>query len=74
MGILCRRIFAHVGRGVNIQLGVRFGRGALITICEDSYLVSMATISIGKDVMIAPQVMILTGGHAFDIPHIRLID
>jgi len=70
--LLCRRIFSHVGKDVNIQPGVRFGGGTLITIGdssgigEGSYIVGMASISIGRDVMIAPQVMMLTGGHAYE--------
>ena len=77
---LCSRLFFYVGKGVNIQPAVRFGRGSLISIGENSglgeggYLVGMATISIGRDVMVAPEVMMLTGGHDYKNPMVRLID
>lgn len=77
---LCQRLFSYVGEGVNIQSGVRFGRGSLISIGtnsglgEGSYLVAMASICIGHDVMVGPQVMMLTGGHAYDDSCRRLID
>lgn len=77
---LCGKIFPYLGKNVNICTGTRFGKGSLITIGDNSglgegcYLVSMATISIGKDVMVGPQVMMLTGGHAYDDADIRLID
>lgn len=73
-----RHIFSSVGKKVNIAQGVRFGSGAKIKIGdnsgigEDCYLVAMAPISIGNDVMIAPQVMFLTGGHKYDDPSLLL--
>lgn len=77
---LCRGIFLSVGKNVNIAAGVRFGRGANISIGdnsglgENSFLVCMDKIEIGDDVMVGPQVMMLTGGHAYDDPDKRLID
>lgn len=70
----CHVLFTHVGKGVNIQPGVRFGRGSLISIGtnsglgEGSYLVAMSSLLIG------PQVMMLTAGHAYDDITNRLID
>ena len=77
---IARRLFSYVGDNVNIQAGVRFGRGSLISIGtnsglgEGSYLVAMASLIIGRDVMVGPQVMMLTGGHAYDDIELRLID
>ncbi len=71
--VLCKRIFCHAGKNVNIRPGVRFGRGSLISISDNSglgdgaYLVGMAPILIGNNVMTGPQIMILTGGHALKI-------
>lgn len=75
-----RRLFKSVGQNVNIASGVVFGRGARISIGtasgigEGSRIVCMHDVNIGDDVMIGPEVLILTGGHAFDDPTIRLID
>lgn len=75
-GVLLRRrvsqaIFQKIGKNTNIAKGVRFGRGAKILlgdnsgIGENSYLVCMDIINIANDVMIGPEVMILTGGHDY---------
>lgn len=69
---LVSRIFSCVGNNVNIAQGVIFGRGKKIFIGnnsgigENSRLVCMDEICIGDDVMIAPEVMILTGGHGYE--------
>ncbi|MBQ4812041.1 acyltransferase [Pseudoalteromonas luteoviolacea] len=69
---LVSKIFSSVGENVNIAQGVIFGRGANISIGnnsgigEKSRLVSMGNITIGNDVMIAPEVLMLTGGHEYD--------
>jgi len=66
-----RYIFQYSGENVNIATGVRFGRGSKISIGnrsglgEGCYLVAMDKITIGNDVMIGPEVMMLTGGHDF---------
>lgn len=78
--IAARQLFRSTGRNINIASSVVFGRGARITIGTDSgigegsRIVCMDDVNIGDDVMIGPEVMILTGGHAFDDPAIRLID
>tara|TARA_R100001143_G_C3360873_1_gene135502 strand:+ start:13920 stop:14345 length:426 start_codon:yes stop_codon:yes gene_type:complete len=75
-----RKLFYKVGSNVNIASGVAFGRGARISIGtdsgigENSRIVCMDDVVIGDNVMISPEVMILTGGHAFDEPSLRLID
>lgn len=78
--ISAKKIFYYCGENVNLGKGVRFGRGRLLRIGtnsgigEDSYIVCMSEVSIGRDVMIGPQVMILTGGHDFSEPTRKLID
>ena len=71
-------IFQKVGLNVNIASGVRFGQGGKISIGNNSgigencYIVAMDDVRIGNDVMIAPEVMILTGGHLYDDPNLLL--
>lgn len=78
-GACLKYIFNSIGSNVNIASGVRFGSGSLISIGDNSglgernYLVCMAPIKIGNDVMIAPEVMFLTGGHEYNDPAILLI-
>lgn len=73
-------LFEKMGDKVNIASNVRFGRGSKISIGDrsgigqDSLLVAMESINIGCDVMIGPQVMMLTGGHAYDHPELSLIN
>ncbi|CAG34765.1 acyltransferase [Desulfotalea psychrophila] len=75
-GVFLRRlvvahIFKYVGKNVNIAKGVYFGRGHNITIGENSgigensRIVCMEKVEIGCDVMIGPEVMMLTGGHGY---------
>jgi len=75
---LINKIFYYAGSNVNIAQGVVFGRGGKISIGnnsgigECSRLVAMESIIIGDDVMIAPEVLMLTGGHKYDDPNIFL--
>lgn len=75
-----RGIFRSVGKNVNIAAGVRFGKGKNISIGDNSgigqnsSLGSMGSIIIGKNMMIAPEVKILTGGHDYSDPKKTLID
>ncbi len=77
---LCKKIFCFCGSNVNIAKNVVFGRGDKIYIDDDSgigegsYLVSMDKIEIGKNVMIGPEVMMLTGGHDYKDPDKLLVD
>lgn len=77
--LLIKNIFAFVGENCNVAKGVRFGRGSKISIGnnsgigEKSFLVAMDEITIGDNVMIAPEVMILTGGHDYTDPLKTLI-
>ena len=64
---LCRRIFKFVGKDATVLSGVSFGSGINIEIGDYSSLnrgcwVSNDTI-IGNDVMMGPEVIMLSGGH-----------
>ena len=63
----CRRIFKSMGKNVNIEHGVFFGSGREIEIGSNSGIGTNCRIagplSIGSDVMIAPNVSIYTRNH-----------
>lgn len=67
---VCGNFIKHVGRNVNIEKGAYFGNGAQLEIGDNSGLGVNAQIygpvSIGKDVMMGPDVIILTANHRFD--------
>ena len=69
---LCKFIFKHIGKKVNIQKGVYFGKGNKVSIGkysgigEDSRLMQADEIIIGDDVIIGQQLMIATHNHNFD--------
>lgn len=80
-GALCRRIFAHAGRNVNIEKGANFGGGRTLSVGDNSGLgvncYIAAHVTIGNDVMMAPDVIILTASHSFertDVPMIQQQD
>ncbi len=64
---LCRRLFRHVGVGANIERGAYFGSGAELSLGDHSGLgiryQGVGPITIGNDVMMGPDVTILTGSH-----------
>lgn len=66
---LARRIFRSVGKGVRVHAGVIFGRGTEIEIGDNSSFnrdcwISPDTI-VGKDVMMGPEVIMLSASHEF---------
>jgi maltose O-acetyltransferase len=70
-----KRIFRYVGKDVTVHSGVTFGSGANIEIGDYSSLNVDCSIAndtiIGRDVMMGPEVLILSGSHSFqriDIP------
>ena len=74
-GSCCKRIFKKCGKNINIEKGAFFGYGNEIEIGDNSGLGMNCRIYgpvvIGKDVMMAPDVIILTVNHNFsriDIP------
>lgn len=66
----CRRIFKSMGRDVKIGQSVYFGSGVKIEIGDFSAFNVRCWISndtvLGSDVMMGPEVMILSGSHCFD--------
>jgi len=71
-GFICKQIFHATGRNVNVEQGAYFGSGRQIEIGDNSGIgVNChvpADISIGNDVMMGPQVLIIGGNqnHKFD--------
>lgn len=72
---ICRRIFKYAGKKINIEKGADFGDGSEIEIGDYSAIgvdcQICGPIKIGNDVMMGPEVIILTLNHRFerlDIP------
>ena len=69
---LCRVIFKKCGRGIIVDRGVTFGLGYNIEIGDysgigiNSALYGTGGLVIGNDVMLAPEVVILTENHRHD--------
>ncbi len=67
---LCRHLFDYCGKNVNVEKGVYFGKGNNITIGSGSGLgvnsVVHGPLYIGENVMMGPDVIILTQSHKFD--------
>lgn len=67
--LFLRGIFNSVGHNVNIRPRIRFTFGSNISIGDNSgigdgcFLQDMGSISIGKDVLMGPEVMIFTANH-----------
>jgi maltose O-acetyltransferase len=68
--LCCKNIFSKCGINVNIERGASFGNGFCLEIGDYSgigrYCHVPPNIKIGRDVMMAPNVFILTNNHAFD--------
>lgn len=73
---ICRNIFQHAGVNINIETGARFGKGFDITIGDNSGIGVNARIygpiSIGDNVMMGPDVVIITTKHNFQDPNIPM--
>ena len=69
-GVICRRIFKQAGKDITIERGAYFGDGSEIEIGDNSGIgISCrlyGPIRIGRDVMMGPEVIILTRSHRFD--------
>jgi maltose O-acetyltransferase len=65
----CRGLFDHCGRGVNIERRAFFGSGGGIRLGDNSGIGVNAKLSpgvtIGNDVMMGEDVLVLTRNHAF---------
>ncbi len=69
--VLCaRHIFAKCGRRIRIASNVNFGTGHLIQIGDNSALNYRCWIGhdtiIGQDVMMGPEIIVLSGSHNFE--------
>ncbi len=66
---LCKRIFKHCGKKVNIEKGAKFGDGSEVQIGDYSGIGINAVIPrnamIGQHVMMAPNVFIFSRNHEF---------
>jgi maltose O-acetyltransferase len=76
--MICHPLFAEAGLDINIEKGAFFGSGAAIKIGNRSSLGVRAEIlgpvSIGNDVMMGPEVVILTNQHETGRTDIPMID
>ena len=74
----CRYLFAKCGNNVNIETRAFFGTGAQITIGENSGIGVncrlYGKVTIGKNVMMAPDVVILTRHHEFAQTAVPMIE
>jgi maltose O-acetyltransferase len=68
--VICRRIFKQCGNKVNIEKGAYFGDGSDLRIGDRSgigvHCCVYGEVTIGNDVMMGPDVIILTQNHRFD--------
>lgn len=76
--VICKNIFKKLDKGVNIEHGAFFASGQEIQIGENSALGINCRVSgpltIGKDVMMGPDVIVYTQNHSFnkiDVPMIK---
>ena len=76
--VVCRRLFKSCGTNVNVETKAKFGSGRRIAIGENSGIGVNAslngTITIGRNVMMGPDVILITRNHNFhrtDIPMIE---
>lgn len=67
---ICRGLFSSCGKNVNVEHGAFFHSGQTVTIGDNSGIGVRAhlsgTITIGNDVMIGKEVIIMTTNHKFD--------
>jgi len=72
---ICKYFFKNCGTNVNVKKGASFGTGKNIEIGNNSDIglnayiggvSNLGSLVIGKDVMMAPEVVILTINHKFD--------
>ncbi len=74
----CKHIFKYCGKNVNIKRMAVFGSGRNVEIGDNSGIGSHcyvpSDIIIGNNVMMGPNVYILSGNHAFDRVDIPMIE
>jgi maltose O-acetyltransferase len=68
--LVCRGLFRRAGANINIEKGAYFGDGREIEIGDNSGIGIdchvTGPVRIGRDVMMAPEVIVLTSNHRFD--------
>lgn len=73
---VCRNIFKHMGKHVNIERGANFGSGVDIELGDHSGIGINCQIpphtKIGSDVMMGPDVLILGTNHIYDNPDLPM--
>jgi maltose O-acetyltransferase len=66
---LAKRMLRKCGRGIRVAPGARFGSGLVVSLGNNSNLGRdcwlLGDVSIGDDVVMAPEVIIITSNHAF---------
>jgi len=67
---ICRRIFKYAGKNIRVEKGAFFGDGAQIEIGNNSGIgincQVCGPVKIGDNVMMGPDVIVLTSRHKFD--------
>lgn len=75
---LCKGIFKEVGKNVNIEKGVFFGKGTNISIGNNSGIGLKATVQgpliIEDNVMMGPEVIIYTKNHNIEDTNIPMVN
>lgn len=75
---VCTPLFEHAGTNINIERGATFGTGSKVSIGNNSGIGVNAQISgcvrIGDNVMMGPEVVILTTSHEFSRTDIPMIE
>ena len=70
--IICRGLFRRAGKNINIEKGVYFGDGSQVDVGDntkiglDFEVLGPAIFTLGKNVMIGPDVLFITINHRFD--------
>ncbi len=74
---LCKNLFLHCGKNVNIEHGAKFGRGSKISIGDNSGIgvncIVPSDIKIGCNVMMGPECLIYSANHRFDSIYVPMI-
>lgn len=67
---ICRAIFKYAGRNINVEQGAYFGNGAQLEIGDNSGIgvrcQVVGPVKLGRNVMMGPEVIVLTTNHKFD--------
>lgn len=75
--ICCKSLFKKCGKNVNIERGASFGSGRLIKIGDNSGIGVNCVVpfdgEIGKNVMMGPEVVIISQNHKFDDIQVPMI-